>query len=224
MKMIALCLLATTSIFGFNFNPAHSLAKPETAILNEMNSEPEKKAVIDPAEVIARVPKDGDEVAVLETAQGRIVIMFFPDVAPGHVARIKECVSKDIYTGTFFHRVIPGFMIQGGDPNTKGGAKAGAGTGGYGTKLKQEFSAVPHERGICSMARSSDPNSAASQIFIMHKKSPHLDNQYTVWGKVVEGMEAVDKIVALPKDRMDMPTDVAQSTITSAKLAKWPLK
>ena len=121
---------------------------------------------------------------------GDVVIKLRPDLAPGHVARIKELVGEGFYDGVTFHRVIPGFMAQGGDPT---------GTGMGGSKLpdiKAEFNREPHVRGVCSMARSSNPNSANSQFFICFDDATFLDGQYTVWGVVSEGMEHVD---ALPK-------------------------
>jgi len=144
------------------------------------------------------------ETLILETTQGPVVIAFRPDLAPGHVARIKELVREGFYDGIVFHRVIEGFMAQTGDPT-------GTGSGGMGDPLKAEFSKEPHVRGTVSMARTSDPNSARSQFFIVFKDSNFLDGQYTVWGKVVSGMEFVDKIkrgaagsgaVAAPADKM----------------------
>lgn len=169
------------------------------------------------------MPHDGDEVAVLETAQGRIVIMFFPDKAPNHVARFKECCNEGVYTGTYFHRLIPGFMIQGGDPNTASG-KGHPGTGGYGGYLRAEFNDMKHVPGILSAARTSDPNSAQSQFFLMHGVSPHLDRQYSVYGKIVEGLEVVDKIVKLPKDHSDHPRDKESARITKAYITTWPVE
>lgn len=168
-----------------------------------------------------RVPKDGEEVAVLKTAQGDITIQFFPDVAPNHVARFKECVTKGIYKGTFFHRVIPGFMIQGGDPNTKDGDKSNDGMGGYGSMLKQEFNSLKHVPGILSAARTADPNSAQSQFFLMHKTSPHLDNQYTIYGQVIKGLEVIEKIVMLDRDRNDNPKNSDDARIIDCKLEKY---
>jgi len=124
---------------------------------------------------------------VLETTKGRVVITMRPDLAPGHVARIKELAGSGFYDGVPFHRVIDGFMAQTGDPT-------GTGMGGSGQKLKAEFNAEPHVRGICSMARAQDPNSGDSQFFICFDDARFLDKQYTVWGQVVEGMENVDKI------------------------------
>jgi cyclophilin family peptidyl-prolyl cis-trans isomerase len=124
----------------------------------------------------------------LDLANGRVVIELRPDLAPGHVARIKELAREGFYDGTPFHRVIDGFMAQGGDPT-------GTGTGGSRKpNLKAEFSKEPHVRGVCSMARANDPNSANSQFFICFGDARFLDNNYTVWGKVVSGMELVDKL------------------------------
>jgi cyclophilin family peptidyl-prolyl cis-trans isomerase len=124
----------------------------------------------------------------LDLVNGRVVIELRPDLAPGHVARIKELAREGFYDGTPFHRVIDGFMAQGGDPT-------GTGTGGSRKpNLKAEFSKEPHVRGVCSMARANDPNSANSQFFICFGDARFLDNNYTVWGKVVSGMELVDKL------------------------------
>jgi peptidylprolyl isomerase len=131
--------------------------------------------------------KDPENTLLLEITHGRVVIELRPDLAPGHVARIKELARKGFYDGIVFHRVIDGFMAQTGDPG-------GTGTGGSGKKLKAEFSNEPHVRGTCSMARAASPDSADSQFFICFKDARFLDNQYTVWGKVTEGMEAVDKL------------------------------
>ncbi len=130
---------------------------------------------------------DLENTLYLDLKDGRVVIELRPDLAPKHVARIKELARKGFYDGLVFHRVIDGFMAQTGDPR-------GDGTGGSGQKLDAEFSREKHVRGTLSMARSSNPNSADSQFFIMFAPSTHLDGQYTVWGKVTEGMEFVDKI------------------------------
>ncbi len=130
----------------------------------------------------------GTETLVLETTQGTVVIALRPDLAPGHVAHIKKLVSEKFYDGIVFHRVIEGFMAQTGCPQ-------GTGTGGSSyPDLKAEFSAEPHLRGVCSMARSRSPDSANSQFFICFGESAFLDKQYTVWGQVTEGMDNVDKI------------------------------
>ena len=128
-----------------------------------------------------------DNTLVLETTQGRVAIAMRPDLAPDHVARIKELVSEGFYDGLVFHRVIDGFMAQTGCPH-------GTGTGGSGRKLKAEFSKEKHVRGTVSMARAQNPDSADSQFFICFAESPWLNGQYTVWGQVTQGMENVDKI------------------------------
>ena len=130
---------------------------------------------------------DPENTLVMNLKDGPVIIKLLPDLAPGHVARIKELVRQGFYNGLVFHRVIGGFMAQGGDPT-------GTGTGGSGKKLKAEFSDQPHVRGAVSMARSSDPDSADSQFFIVLKQSTFLDGNYTVWGQVTKGMDNVDKI------------------------------
>lgn len=130
---------------------------------------------------------DKENTLYMDLVYGRVVIELLPDVAPNHVARIKELTRQGFYDGLKFHRVIDGFMAQTGDP-------LGNGTGGSGQKLKAEFNATPHVRGTVSMARASDPNSADSQFFICFDDATFLDGQYTVFGKVVEGMEYVDMI------------------------------
>ena len=130
---------------------------------------------------------DPQNTMILETTQGKVVIEMRPDLAPGHVARIKELVRDKFYDGIVFHRVIDGFMAQTGCPR-------GTGTGGSGRRLKAEFNREPHVRGTVSMARSSDPDSGDSQFFICFADARFLDNKYTVWGKVTAGMENVDKI------------------------------
>jgi peptidylprolyl isomerase len=128
-----------------------------------------------------------EDTLVIETSKGRVAIEMRPDLAPTHVARIKELARNGFYDGVVFHRVIDGFMAQTGDPT-------GTGTGGSGKKLKAEFNAEPHTRGAVSMARAQSPDSADSQFFICFDDATFLDRQYTVWGRVIEGMENVDKI------------------------------
>ncbi|MGB3808495.1 MAG: peptidylprolyl isomerase [Parvibaculum sp.] len=130
---------------------------------------------------------DLENTLYMDIPHGWVVIELRPDLAPKHVARIKELAREGFYDGVAFHRVIDGFMAQGGDPT-------GTGSGGSGKKLAQEFSAEPHVRGICSMARTHDPNSADCQFFIVFDDARFLDKQYTVWGKVTSGMEFVDKL------------------------------
>jgi peptidyl-prolyl cis-trans isomerase B (cyclophilin B) len=140
------------------------------------------------------------KVAELHTSKGEIDIRFFPEVAPNHVRNFLELAEKGFYNGTKFHRVIPGFMIQGGDPNTISGAPNTWGMGGSPKKIAGEFSSISHKRGIVSMARSQDRNSASSQFFIVVKDSTFLDKEYTVFGQVTKGMEVADAIVNAPSD------------------------
>ena len=147
------------------------------------------------------------EIAVIETKFGKIEMELFADKAPGHVKNFKDLAKKGFYDGTIFHRVIPGFMIQGGDPNTKSDDRATHGMGGPGYSIKAEFNDTPHKRGVLSMARSQDPNSAGSQFFIVVKKSSFLDGKYTAFGKVLSGMAVADQIVNAPRDKRDNPDE-----------------
>jgi len=141
--------------------------------------------------------------ATIDTTLGAITAELWPDVAPGHVNSFVFLAREGYYDGVIFHRVIPGFMIQGGDPT-------GTGTGGPGYKLKAEFNDRKHTRGVLSAARTNDPNSAGSQFFIMHDDSPHLDHQYTAFGKVTTGLEVVDKIATQPTGANDRPKSPAK--------------
>ena len=148
-----------------------------------------------------------NEIAVIETSLGNIEFELLEDVAPGHVQNFKDLANSDFYNGTIFHRVIPGFMVQGGDPNTKSDDRSSHGMGGPGHTIKAEFNDTPHKRGILSMARSKDPNSAGSQFYIVVKDSAFLDGQYTAFGKVLSGMTVADQIVNAPRDRKDNPNE-----------------
>jgi peptidyl-prolyl cis-trans isomerase B (cyclophilin B) len=147
--------------------------------------------------------------AVIETKFGEMELEFLPDKAPGHVKNFLKLAGEGFYDGTTFHRVIPGFMIQGGDPNTKDlkASRDRHGTGGPGFNIKAEFNDTPHKRGVLSMARSASPDSAGCQFFICVKDSGFLDGQYTAFGRVVRGMDVADKIVAAPRDAKDNPND-----------------
>lgn len=145
--------------------------------------------------------------AIIETKFGSITLRFFPDSAPGHVKNFIELAKKGFYDGTTFHRVIPGFMIQGGDPNSKNPDRRYHGMGGPGYTIKAEFNDRPHKRGTLSMARAGHPDSAGSQFFICVKDAPFLDRQYTVFGEVESGMEVADKIVSAPRDGNDNPLE-----------------
>jgi peptidyl-prolyl cis-trans isomerase B (cyclophilin B) len=146
--------------------------------------------------------------AIIETRLGKIVLKFYPDKAPMHVKNFVSLAEKGFYDGTTFHRVIPGFMIQGGCPKSKDAAnKMAHGTGGPGYNINAEFNDIHHKRGILSMARAQNPNSAGSQFFITVAEASSLDRNYTVFGEVVEGLDVADKIVSQPRDMRDNPNE-----------------
>jgi peptidyl-prolyl cis-trans isomerase B (cyclophilin B) len=153
------------------------------------------------------VQKMAETRAVIETRFGNIELKFFPEVAPNHANNFIELAKKEFYDGTLFHRIIPGFMIQGGDPNSKDPDRSKHGTGGPGYTVKAEFNDKQHKRGILSMARAQNPDSAGSQFFICVKDSFFLDKKYTAFGEVVSGMEVADKIVSQPRDARDNPLE-----------------
>jgi cyclophilin family peptidyl-prolyl cis-trans isomerase len=173
---------------------------------------------------VGNPPKKGDKVAVIKTNYGTIVFKFFPDKAPKSVANFEKLAGSHFYDGTKFHRVIPNFMIQGGDPNSKGSDRSTYGMGGPGWKVPAEFSVIKHVRGIVSMARAQDPDSAGSQFFIMVAAAPSLDGQYSAFGHVIKGMDVVDKIVNLPRDERDDPLSGHEAVLESVRIEKWPLK
>ena len=150
------------------------------------------------------------EQVTIKTDFGSIKFSLLPDLAPETVRSFSKLAKSGFYNGTLFHRVIPGFMIQGGDPNTKNSDKSVWGQGGPGYNLKAEFNSRSHLRGIVSMARSTDPDSAGSQFFIVSSDSTFLDRQYTVFGQVTDGIDVVDKIVNLPRDDNDCPLQEAK--------------
>ncbi len=151
--------------------------------------------------------------AVIKTKFGDITVELFDDIAPNHVKNFLDLAKKGFYNGTTFHRVIPGFMIQGGCPNTKEGASGAPGTGGPGYNVDAEFNDTEHRRGILSMARSSAPNSAGCQFYVVVSDSLFLDKQYTAFGNVLSGMEAADQIVNQPRDARDMPNERVEMTV-----------
>lgn len=169
-------------------------------------------------------PVNAKEVAVIKTSEGEMVLEFWPEVAPGHVENFKKLASKGFYDGTCFHRVIKGFMIQGGDPLTKDEANAGRwGTGGPGYQIKAEFNDKAHTRGVLSMARSANPDSAGSQFFICHGDPRFLDKQYTAFGKLIKGDDVLEKIATTktrPGDRPEKRMNVESVKIVPADSIK----
>ena len=172
-----------------------------------------------------------NKVAVISTNFGDMVVEFYPDIAPMHVESFIALVNEEYFNGTTFHRVIPGFMIQGGDPNSRNENRATHGTGGRAGKffglgneedpstwlIPQEFSNTPHVKGILSMARTNDPNSASSQFFVCHDNANFLDNNYTVFGKVIDGLDIIDQIANVAKDQNDNPLEKVEMSIRIAK-------
>ena len=172
-----------------------------------------------------------NKVAVISTNFGDMVVEFYPDIAPMHVESFMALVNEEYFNGTTFHRVIPGFMIQGGDPNSRNENRATHGTGGRAGKffglgneedpstwlIPQEFSNTPNVKGILSMARTNDPNSASSQFFVCHDNANFLDNNYTVFGKVIDGLDIIDQIANVAKDQNDNPLEKVEMSIRIAK-------
>ena len=171
------------------------------------------------------------EVAVISTNFGDMVVEFYPDLAPMHVESFIALTNEEYFNGTTFHRVIPGFVIQGGDPNSRNENRATHGTGGRAGKffglgneedpstwlIPQEFNPTPHVKGILSMARTNDPNSASSQFFVCHDNANFLDNNYTVFGKVIDGLDIIDMIANVAKDQNDNPLEKVEMTVRMAK-------
>ena len=171
------------------------------------------------------------EVAVISTNYGDMVVEFYPDVAPMHVESFVALANEQYFDGTTFHRVIPDFVIQGGDPNSKLENRSLHGTGGRAGKffgigdendqntwlIPAEFNDIPHTKGILSMARTNDPNSASSQFFVCHGDPSFLDNNYTVFGKVIQGLEVIDSIANVEKDMNDNPLEKIEMTVKMAK-------
>ena len=186
---------------------------------NKMENKTERSEQLSKNETIEDSDFQKKEVAIIDTEFGEMVIDFFEGNAPKHVESFKIHARNGYYDKTIFHRVIPGFMIQGGDPNTKGDNNASYGTGGHAAKyfgignendsstwtLPAEFNNIKHKVGILSMARANNPNSGGSQFFICAAEAPHLNGKYTVFGQVIEGLEIIEQIVNQPRDSRDNP-------------------
>ena len=216
----------TTSSVATNDTKTLAATTPEstTPAATEGSSTPaptEQETTTKPAQtgVKDQGPSNGKgEKAVITTSMGVIEIEFLSDKAPNTIANFRKLAKLEFYDNTKFHRIIKGFMIQGGDPNTKPGATGQPGTGGPGYQVKAEFNDTKHLPGIVSMARSSDPDSAGSQFFIVHEAAPHLDGQYTAFGRVIKGMDIVNNIASVETDGNDMPlTPVVVKSIRIVK-------
>ena len=193
--MVPICALsAALGLVAAQAQPANNQTTTEPKPDKKSETKQEKSAV------------NTNEVAVIKTTEGEMVIGFWPEVAPKTVENFKTLARKGFYDGTCFHRVIKGFMIQGGDPLTKDLSKEDAwGTGDPGYKIKAEFNDRHHDRGVISMARSNDPDSAGSQFFICHGNPHGLDGQYTTFGKLIKGDDVLEKIATTPTHRPDRP-------------------
>ena len=200
-----LASLASIMVLSVAFGTTLALDEGKSANAEAMKKESKEKKM-----------SENKEVAVIETTMGTIVLELLPDVAPKMVENFKELASSGFYKGTTFHRVINGFMIQGGDPLSKDDNPANDGTGAGPRKMPAEFTTkYTHARGMVSTARSSDPDSGSCQFFIVQKESKFLDNKYTIFARVLEGMDIVDKISLVKKDKRDRPlTNVVMNSVS----------
>lgn len=198
-----------------SYKPQPPLLKQENNLTKELQDKESNIVEEKPETMIKTDMTPSTEIAVLETTQGNITLEFFPNAAPRHVENFINLSTSGFYDGTIFHRIVKDFVIQGGDPNTKNSEykKEKWGTGGPNFTLNAEFNDIPHKKGIVSMARTSDPDSAGSQFFIVTRDSQFLDNQYTVFGRVIDGLDIVDKIVSENTNQNDQPIDPEKARI-----------
>jgi peptidyl-prolyl cis-trans isomerase B (cyclophilin B) len=210
-----------TTTTGSTSSVATNETKTPAATESTKTAPSEQESTTKPAQTATKDqgPSDGKgEKAVITTSMGVIEIEFLSNKAPNTIANFRKLAKLEFYDNTKFHRIIKGFMIQGGDPNTKPGATGQPGTGGPGYQVKAEFNDTKHLPGIVSMARSSDPDSAGSQFFIVHEAAPHLDGGYTAFGRVIKGMDVVNKIANVETDGGDAPlTPVVVKSIRIVK-------
>jgi len=215
LKLISLFTVITLAVSAINSGAeVNSSDDPQFA---QFRTTPPKPVAAKYAPPTMADIGDTNEVAVISTPKGEIVAEFYPKLAPMHVANFKKLAKAGFYDGTTFHRVVPGFVIQGGDPNSKDSDPSNDGMGGPGYSVKAEFSDVLHEKGILSMARSQDVNSAGSQFFVVLARAPHLDNKYTVFGKVIKGIDVVDAIGKQKRDPSN-PQDRAAAAVVMTKV------
>ncbi len=222
MKLPFLCALLAAALMAST--TAHAEETKKESSKTEAKSDAAKGEKKADAKADEKKSDSANEVAVISTSEGDMVIEFWPDVAPKTVENFKTLAKKGFYDGTAFHRVIKGFMIQGGDPLTKDASKEPMwGTGDPGYKIKAEFNDRSHKRGVISMARSADPDSAGSQFFICHGNPTFLDHQYTAFGKLIKGDDVLEKIATTsthPPDRPDKRVEVKSIKIVPAEKAK----
>ncbi len=212
MKRILIILLITTTIILMSCS--HKKEKKGDKLEFKTLTVEEIAKVKEKVKNTEVIPVEDNEIAIIETKFGKMTIEFFTDEAPNHCANFKRLTNSGYYSGTTFHRVIPGFVIQGGDINSRDDNKANDGMGGPGYNVDAEFNKIHHEKGILSMARAQDPNSAGSQFFICAGDVGQLDNNYTVFGKVTDGLDVIDKIVNLPRDERDNPNEPVNMKVT----------
>lgn len=226
MKTVTLSAIALLALgFVGCQNEEEKPAPPPADSPNTVDTKTEEQKPAENGKLVGGPMKDGEDVAVMETTAGTILIRFFPDKAPETVKNFIKLANSKFYDGVKFHRTIQGFMIQGGDPNTKDKPQDSWGTGGPGYTIKDEFSDVSHTRGILSMANTGQPNSSGCQFFIMVADNPGLDHKYSVFGEVVKGMDVADSIVATPvTDGNGTVVAEMAKTIRSVKIEKWPIK
>jgi peptidyl-prolyl cis-trans isomerase B (cyclophilin B) len=216
--MKAITLLCALGLFAAAATAKAADTTTNAAPTKAASKSSEATTTVTPAETAAPAKTAAtNEVAVITTSEGVMVLEFYPDVAPHHVENFKKLARQGFYNGQCFHRVIKGFMIQGGDPNTKDESKKEMwGMGGPGYTIDAEFNSKHHARGTLSMARTQDPNSAGSQFFICHGDAGFLDHQYTVFGNLIKGYDVLDKIATTPTEGPDRP--VKRVTIESIKI------
>jgi len=218
--MLAIAIVACTPASTANTDTSATTSGTNTTSSATEATVPPPASPAAAAEENRPISQYQNKVAELHTSAGEIDIRFFPDVAPNHVKNFIDLAERGFYNGTKFHRVIPGFMMQGGDPNTVSGSPSTWGTGNSGKYVAAEFSSVAHKRGVVSMARSTDPDSASSQFFIVTTDAPSLNGQYSVFGQVTKGMDIADTIVNAPtgaQNRPNDPTTIEKIIIRDAK-------
>jgi len=217
LSLLGIAIMAGIMGCGKKASEGQPAQKPNGAEMNKVLSAAEIQTLIEKVKAATLVEVAEDEVAVIETDLGRIVLEFYPKAAPQHCSNFKRLANTGFYNGVKFHRVVPGFVIQGGDILTRDANPQNDGTGDPGYTIRAEFNNTPHDRGILSMARRGDPNSAGSQFFICVGAAPQLNGQYTVFGRVIEGMEVADKIVAAAKNVELPPNAVVMNQVKMVK-------
>lgn len=216
-SLIIIVIMAGIIGCGKKASEGQPAAKSNGAEMNKILSATEIQALIEKVKAAPITEVAEDEVAVIETDFGRIVLEFFPKVAPGHCSNFKRLANAGFYDGVKFHRVLAGFVIQGGDILTRDANPQNDGTGNPGYSIPAEFNNIPHDRGILSMARSGHPDSGGSQFFICVAPAHQLNGQYTVFGRVIEGMEVADKIVVVAKNVELPPNPVVMNHVKMVK-------